>query len=178
MKLGIGQLYDSREIESALLELKTGQRVCHLITCVDWVIAPFTPEIEIFSDRGFKPRVVKNCFDTKLACEPQSNNMRASLGMFLLSLKCTMAVESITYLLSEPFVWMTTVDVASVREVSLWFSSRLWNSEWAGTWSRVLCFPLQDLQLPAVHLLAECCRTQTINSQTSIANFWLSARNR
>jgi len=52
--------------------------------CVDLVVAPFMPEMDIFIGLDSMPRVDRKLFDIKFACDPQSSNTRHGTSELLL----------------------------------------------------------------------------------------------
>jgi len=111
-----------------------------LITWLDEVTVPLTPEIEIFSGRVSKPRASINFLDTKFACDPQSYKARHVLREPSPSQTSTTAVEGMTYsLLNDPEAWIARTEGGGVALDATSLSVLLVDGSAAeGVWSSIV----------------------------------------
>ena len=144
-----------------------------LITWLDEVTVPLTPEIEIFSGRVSKPRASINFLDTKFACDPQSYKARHVLREPSPSQTSTTAVEGMTYsLLNDPEAWIARTEGGGVALDATSLSVLLVDGSAAeGVWSSVLCLAWHLTLIGGAFTWCIRRGAQAIDAKFAIVNF-------
>lgn len=120
---------------------------CNFIctACVEWVVVPFMPDINKFTECGAKHRVLRNSLEIKLTCDSESSKIRQGFWDLSLAWASAMAVDKSMHLPFAIFeMWATTAsEEADFDEPASSFTP-LFGLSWSGDicckCSNVLCF--------------------------------------